>query len=1070
MNRAIAWFVHNPVAANLLMFVMIVGGLLGMVSVRQEEFPQIETEAVRITVEYRGASPEEVEESICLRVEEAIEGTPNLDRISTIAVEGACNVTVELIVGSDVDAATAEIKNRVDSIDTFPIEAEKPTVSKYEVRRGVMKIALSGRIDERDLKELGQRARDEIAELAEVSQAELRYDRPYEISVEISEETLRRHGLTLDAVAAAVRNASLDLPGGSVKTEGGEILLRAKGQAYRGSEFEDIVVLTRTDGTIVRIGDLGRVVDGFEDTELRGLFNGAPSVVIRVQLIGEEDVLEAADALKAWVPTFRAKLPEGVEITIFNDESMDLVTRLAVMGKNAWQGLLLVVVVLTLFLRFRLALWVAAGVPISLLGALTLFPFFDLTINTMTLMAFILVLGILSDDAVVIGEAVQTFEDETGDQVEAAIRGTQAMSVPVVFGVLTTMAAFLPILMVEGRMADFIGVVGKVAILTLAFSLIESQLVLPAHLAHRKIAPRGAAPANEFVRRWLAFQDRTIGWLEQLGNVHYRRAIEQAIEWRYAVVTACVGVLLLTTALMASGRLRYQFFPQVSGNIVYATLTMERGIPLERTELAVAQIQKAADELRAEIEAEYPDQQVVVHTFGSIGEQLARDGPVEPGQMGGSHLAEVGMELVPAVEREITTDEVLSRWREKAGAVPDAVELVFGSDAFKVGDAINIELFGSDDLDELTSAAAMTKQFLATFAGVNDVADSFRTGKQEVQLSVRPNALPLGLTQNDLARQVRQAFYGEEAQRVQRGRDDVRVMIRYPEAERRSLGSLEDMRIRTREGVEVPFGAVADATIDRGFSAIRRTDRQRVVTVTAEMDRSIATPEQVLAAFREWAPTLAERYPNVSYRFGGEQREQADAAGSVLRGFVMALVLIYVLLAIPLGSYLQPFIIMAVIPFGFVGALLGHWLLGWDLIFFSLLGIVALSGVVVNASLVMVHTINSQAASGKGFHEAIHDAAILRFRPIVLTTATTFFGLLSLMFESSVPALPFVPMAISLGFGVLYAAIMTLFLVPVGYVILDDLIRWRSGAGTRESAASEAASATGPAVGELAGS
>jgi len=428
------------------------------------------------------------------------------------------------------------------------------------------------------------------------------------------------------------------------------------------------------------------------------------------------------------------------------------------------------------------------------------------------------------------------------------------------------------------------------------------------------------------------------------------------------------------------------------------------------------------------------------------------------------------MELVPAVEREITTDEVLSRWREKAGAVPDAVELVFGSDAFKVGDAINIELFGSDDLDELTSAAAMTKQFLATFAGVNDVADSFRTGKQEVQLSVRPNALPLGLTQNDLARQVRQAFYGEEAQRVQRGRDDVRVMIRYPEAERRSLGSLDDMRIRTREGVEVPFGAVADATIDRGFSAIRRTDRQRVVTVTAEMDRSIATPEQVLAAFREWAPTLAERYPNVSYRFGGEQREQADAAGSVLRGFVMALVLIYVLLAIPLGSYLQPFIIMAVIPFGFVGALLGHWLLGWDLIFFSLLGIVALSGVVVNASLVMVHTINSQAASGKGFHEAIHDAAILRFRPIVLTTATTFFGLLSLMFESSVPALPFVPMAISLGFGVLYAAIMTLFLVPVGYVILDDLIRWRSGAGTRESAASEAASATGPAVGELAGS
>ncbi|MEZ4333299.1 MAG: efflux RND transporter permease subunit [Myxococcota bacterium] len=1043
MNRVIAWFVHNPVAANLLTLIMVVGGLLAAFSVRQEEFPAVSPEAVMVTVEYRGASPEEVEKSICLRIEEAIEGTPNLDRLNAIAVEGACNVTAELIVGADVDAATAEIKNRVDAIDTFPIEAEKPNVSKYELRRGVMKIAISGDVAERDLKELGQRARDQIAELEEVSQAELRYARPYEISIEVSEETLRRHGLTLDAVADAVRNASLDLPGGSVKTEGGEILLRAKGQAYRGREFEQIVVLTRTDGTIVHLGDIGRVVDGFEDTELRGLFNGKPSVVIRVQLIGEEDVLEASTALKAWVPRFRASVPEGVEVTIFNDESMDLVTRLAVMRKNGVQGLALVIVTLALFLRFRLAMWVVAGVPISFLGAMMMFPFFGITINTMMVMAFILVLGILTDDAVVIGEAVHVQEEETDDPIEAAIKGTQAMSVPVFFGVLTTMAAFLPILIVPGRMADFFGVIGKVAILALAFSLIESQLILPAHLAHRKRTPKGHVSANPFVRRWTAFQDRTIAWLDRLGNVHYRRLVEGAIEWRYAVVAACVGVLILTTALFASGRLRYQFFPQVAGNIAYATLTMERGVPLERTELAVTQIQRAADALRAEIEAEYPGQPIVVHTFASVGEQLARDGPVEPGQVGGSHLAEVGIELVPSIEREITTDEVIARWREKTGLVPDAVELVFGSDAFKVGDAINIELFGTDDIDELTGAAARTKQFLANFAGVNDVADSFRAGKQEIQLAVRESALPLGLTQNDLARQVRQAFYGEEAQRIQRGRDDVRVMVRYPEWERRSLGSLEDMRIRTRDGVEVPFDAVADATITRGFSAIRRTDRQRVVTVTAEMDRSVSTPEQVLTAFHEWAPTLKADFPHVSYRLGGEQREQADAAGGVLRGFVMAMLIIYVLLAIPLGSYLQPFIIMSVIPFGFVGAVLGHWILGWDVVFFSVLGIVALAGVVVNASLVMVHAINTNVASGKAFLDAVHDAALMRFRPIVLTTATTFLGLLSLMFETAVPVMPFIPMAISLGFGVLYAAIMTLFLVPVGYVILDELVRGR---------------------------
>lgn len=1043
MNRAIAWFVQNPVAANLLAIVMVVGGTLSLLSIRQEEFPAIETEAVRITVEYRGASPEEVEQSICLRVEEAIEGTPNLDRLTSIAVEGACNVTAELVIGTDVDAATAEIKNRVDAIDTFPVEAEKPTVAKYEMRRGVLKIAISGDIDERELKEIGQRARDEIAELEAVSQAELRYARPYEVSIEISEDTLRRHGLTLDAVAAAVRNASLDLPGGSVKTEGGEILLRAKGQAYSGLEFEKIVVLNRTDGTLVRIGDLGRVVDGFEDTELRGLFNGEPSVVVRVQLIGEEDVLDAAAAVKAWVPRFRSTLPEGVEVTIFNDESMDLVTRLEVLANNAWSGLLLVLVVLALFLRFRLAMWVAAGVPVSILGAFMLLPFFGITLSTMTVMALILVLGILTDDAVVIGESVHTEEENTADRVEAAIRGTQAVHVPVVFGVLTSMAAFLPIMIVPGRMGDFFGVIGQTAILCLFMSLVESQLVLPAHLAHRRISSTSDRP-NAFVARWTRFQDGMIGWLERLGNVHYRALLDGALEWRYAVVVGCVGILVLTMALFYSGRMRYQFFPQVAGNIAYATLTMERGAPLERTELAVAQIQRAADELRAEIEAEYPGQQIVVHTFASIGEQLARDGPQDPGAQGGSHLAEVGMELIPAIEREITTDEVLARWREKTGPVPDAVELVFGSDAFSVGDAINIELYGTDDLAALTGASALVKQYLASFAGVYDVADSFRSGKQEIQLAVRESALPLGLTQNDLARQVRQSFYGEEAQRIQRGRDDVRVMVRYPESERKSLGSLEEMRIRTRDGTEVPFSAVADATITRGFSSIRRTDRQRVVTVTAEMDRSIATPEQVLAAFAAWSPELKQAFPDVDYRLGGEQREQADAAGGVLTGSVMALLLIYVLLAIPLGSYMQPFIIMSVIPFGVVGAVLGHWVLGWDVVFFSVLGIVALSGVVVNASLVMVHSINGYRAQGLEFTDAVRTAAILRFRPIVLTTATTFFGLLPLMFEDAVPAVPMVPMAISLGCGVLYAAIMTLFLVPVGYVLLDDLLRLRS--------------------------
>ena len=585
MNRAIEWFVHNPVAANLLMLVMVVGGLLVLSGIRQEEFPAIEPDAARITVEYRGASPGEVEESICLRVEEAIEGTPNLDRINTVAAEGACNVTAELVVGSDVDAAVTEIENRIDAIDTFPVESEKPLVAKYDVRRPVLKVAISGELDERDLKELGQRAREEIAALSEVSQAELKYDRPYEVSIEVSEETLRRHGLDLDTVARAVRNASLDLPGGSVKTEGGEILLRAKGQAYRGIEFEKIVVLTRTDGTLVRLGEIGRVVDGFEDTELRGRFNGHPSVVVLVQLIGEEDVLDAAAAVKAWVPEFRTTLPEGVEVTVFNDESLELVTRLDVLMKNGRSGLALVLIVLMLFLRVRLAMWVAAGVPISFLGAMMFFPALSLTISTLTVMALILVLGVLVDDAIVIGESVHTYEVELGDQVQAAIRGTQAVYIPVFFGVMTSMAAFLPIIMVPGRMGDFFGVIGKTAILCLVFSLIESQLILPAHLAHRRSSPKHGEP-NAFVARWSAFQNGMSDWLRRLGEVRYRRVLREAIEWRYAVVVGAVGILVLSAALFQSGRLRYQFFPQVPGNIAYATLTMARGVPLERTELA----------------------------------------------------------------------------------------------------------------------------------------------------------------------------------------------------------------------------------------------------------------------------------------------------------------------------------------------------------------------------------------------------------------------------------------------------------------------------------------------------
>jgi len=1039
VSGIIAWFVHNPVAANLLMAVLVVGGLVALPTIRQEEFPAIDLDIIRVTVEYPGATPEESELSVCLRIEEAIEGTPDIDRMTTVAAEGVCVVTAELIIGGDADVALSEIDNRVQGIDTFPEETERPVVSKLVARGMAMQFAIAGDADERTLKVIGQRARDEVAALPGVSQVSLDFVRPYEISIEVPEETLRRHGLTLDGVSQAVRASSLDLPGGSVKTAGGEILLRSVGQAYRADEFAEIAVLTRQDGTSLALGEIATIIDGFEDIDLRARFNGKPAVIILVERLGEEDILDVVEAVKPWLEEFRTTLPEGIEVTVFADASKDLEARLSAMTRNARSGLILVVAILALFLRFRLAMWVAAGVPISLLGAIACFPTFDVTISTLTAMAFILVIGILVDDAIVIGEAVHSHEDGSETQADAAINGTLEVYIPVFFGVMTTIAAFIPLVIVPGRMGEFFGWLGLTAILCLVFSLIESQLILPSHLAHRRTDSKTGHP-NAFVAGWQRFQGRMASGLEEIGRVHYGRALDVAIQWRYVTVAIALGIVVLTIALFASGRMRYQFFPAVEGDSVSAFLTMPQGIPIDQTQSAIAQIQGAVDELERELEAEHPGLPIIKQSVATIGSQMNMNGgpPDMSVRIGGAHLASFILQLSPAAERPVGAVEITRRLREKVGTVPDAVELAFSSDTFSAGEPLNFQLSGSS-VEQLTLAAAELRAKLATYRGVTDIADSFRAGKQEVQLSLRDEARPLGLSQIDLARQVRQAFYGEEVQRIQRGRDDVKVMVRYPAEERRTLGSLEEMRIRTRERVEVPFDAVAHASLDRGFATIRRTDRERVVRVTGDVDRAIVTPEKVIGEVQLWLPSMLARYPGVTYELDGEQREQKRAIGGLLRGVVIALLLIYALLAVPLKSYVQPLVIMSVIPFGAVGAILGHLIMGWDVVFFSVLGIVALSGVVVNASLVLVHYINGQRALGRPLLDCVRAAGMVRFRPIVLTSMTTFIGLVPLMFEGSVAARPLVPMAIALGYGVLCAAVVTLFLVPAGYVILSDL-------------------------------
>jgi len=1041
MHKAIAWFARNPVAANLLMSVLLVGGGLALLTIQQEQFPDINTQMVNVTVPYLGAAPEESESGVCIRIEEAIDGIEGVEKIRSTAAEGACSVMVELAMDADSNQTLNEIKSRVDGINTFPTETEKPIVSKLVMTRGVVQIAIAGDVDERTLKEVGKEVREDIAAIAGISQVALAYVRPYEISIEVSELTLRRHGINLEQVAQAVRAASLDMPGGSIRTEGGEILIRTKGQAYWGQEFEDVVVLTRADGTRLTLGELATIRDAFEEGDLRARFNGQPAVVVKVYQVGTEDTLQIARDVKAYIDAYRSTLPAGLTMTIWTDESEQLIERLNILSNTALGGLLLVVIILALFLRFRLAMWVAAGIPIALLGTIAVFPYAGITMSTVTVMGFILVLGILVDDAIVVGERIYGHEQMGKDPITAAIDGAREVSVPVIFGVLTTMAAFLPLIIVPGRMADFFGAIGYVVMIALVFSIIESQLILPAHLAHRnhKEANHGFAGA------WNRIQGGLSGGLQRIAERHYRPLLERAIEWRYATAAIGLGVLILALALIASGRVVFGFFPAVEGDRVYAQLELPEGVSVELTATAAEQIERAAMQLQRELDERLQpaDGSIIVNMLSSIGTVVERQGPGRGGNAGRSHFAEVVIELRPASQRQnLSAKEVANRWRELTGSIPDAVNLSFNADAWSAGEPINYQLTGRD-VDLMREAAAELRAELSRYGGVFDISDSFRAGKQELKLTLLPEARNLGLTLNDLARQTRNAFYGIEAQRVQRGPDDVRVMVRFPEDERKSIGNLEDMYIRTPDGSQVPFYSVARFELDRGYSSIRRVNGRRVVNVTADVDRSQVSPEEINASIqREVIPRLRDKYRGIDIGLSGEQEERMKAMTGLAYAALLALVIIYALLAVPLRSYLQPLVIMSVIPFGAVGAIFGHWVMGQLLVFFSMLGIVALSGVVVNSSLVLVDYINRQRRQGTDLLDAVLSAGVVRFRPILLTSVTTFVGLLPLMFTAS-PATAFVvPMAISLAFGVLFATLITLFLVPALYNIVEDLVGW----------------------------
>ena len=1037
MKGIIDWFARNGVAANLMMVCIMASGVLAMTTVREELMPEIELDRINIEVPYLGAAPEEVEEAITIRIEEAIHGLDGIKEIQSTAAEGMGTVTVELELGADARKVIDDVKSSVDAISTFPVEAEKPIVRELTGRMQVADVAISGDVDLFTLKATAERVRDELTAIPGITQVELVSAPPYEISIEVSEVSLRRHGLTFDQVADAVQRSSLDLPGGSVRTEGGEILLRTIGQAYRGEEFEDLVVWTRADGTRLRIGDVATVVDGFAETEQLARFDGTPTMMVSVFRTGDQSAIEIGELIHAYIDA-QTRLPDGLSLTIWADSAQGLSGQLSLMLRNGATGFLLVFVALALFLDLRLALWVSLGIPLSFLGAIALMPWLDISINMMSLLAFVTVLGIVVDDAIIVGENIFRHQEDHGDGLRGSIEGAQEIGKPVIFAVLTTVAAFSPLLFVPGMMGKMFRLIPLIVIPCLLFSLIESLGILPAHLSHMK-KPGPPGP-------WRRFQGLFANGLKLFIRKVYQPILEFGLRWRYLTASVGLATLILTGGMVLGGWTSFHFFPSMEVDVISASVTLPQGAPVSVTSAAVEKIEVGAARLRAQL-LEETGQDYFRHVAAAVG-----DLPMASRGMGGggvgpimnlaaTHVGEVTVELEPSETRVYTSEQLGLMWRELTGPIPEAVDVDFATSMMSMGDDIDVQLAGPNT-DDLRAAADDVKRRLAEYAGVFEISDSLRAGKEEIQLGIKPAAETLGLTLQDLGRQVRQAFYGEEAQRIQRGRDDIRVMVRYPRNDRRSLGDLENMRVRTPDGGEVPFSQVAKVELGRGFASIQRVDRNRAVNVTASVEASVTSAGQVIADLEERIlPEVLANYTGVVYSFGGAQAEQVDAVAGLQLGFILALLMIFALLAVPLRSYVQPIIIMSAIPFGLVGAVWGHFIMGIDVTMMSMFGLVALSGVVVNDSLIMVDFINRNRRLHVDLATAVRAAGVSRFRAIMLTSLTTFLGLVPLMTEKSFNAAFMVPMAVSLAFGVLFATFITLILVPTAYLILDDIQR-----------------------------
>jgi len=1016
----IAWFAHNHVAANLMMIIIIMAGLFSVATITKKAMPDFDLPIIQISMAYPGATPADVEKGIVILIEEAVEDVDGINMIRSVANEGVGNVNLEVDESYDINEVLNDVKTRVDGIINFPVDAEPASVSRTIIRNDALRIEIHGDIDPVSQKELAQQIRDELLELDDVTAVRLAGDRPYEIGIEVSENTLLKYGLTLDQIALRIRASSLDLPAGSIDTEGGEILVRTQALAYNYQDFDKIVLLTTTDGTILTLGDIATIVDGFEDTESYARFDGNPSISLTVLTTSNQNMLQVTAAVREFVEERRQTLPEGINMDIWADTSYYLQDRLDLMTENLLMGALLVLLILSLFLEIKLAFWVIVGIPISFLGAFALMPAVGLDLNMLSLFGFIMVLGIVVDDAIIIGESAHHSMTKYGHSTGSIVHGAQRVAIPATFGVLTTIVAFMPLLMISGFAAGFTESIGWVVILCLVFSLVESKLILPSHLVHFG-KPNETSWFNKIPKRCNEILDKFV-------YEKYVPFVSKCIRNRYITLSTFISALIIAAGLMAGGIVRVVFLPEIPSDFIQATVTMVEGSPEQQTRAIMNKLEEAALSLNGKFE--FVDSETGETSTDIVDHVII----VGSGVSSGTAAIELDKDVPNQVESDLITEYLLNY----VGEMPGLKSLVFSAGQVFGGNPISYQLV-SDNPQELTAAASELEDKLRTYNGLINIRNEAVNNKDELRLQLKPQAEVMGFTLNDLSTQVRYAFYGSQAQRLQRGDDEVRVMVRYPEEERLSVGDLEDMYIRTDQGDVVPFTSIADFNMQPGYAQINRVESERSVAVNADIIESMVEPNVVNNDIKNtFFPELKSRYPSVDYREDGGTAEQASIIQDMLRGMMFAIFGIYALLAIPLRSYTQPVMIMGVIPFGMVGAIVGHLLVGIPVNFMSFLGIIALSGVVVNDSIILVNFVNEATAEGKPVIRAVIDGGARRFRAILLTSLTTFFGLLPILVETSMQAQFLIPMATSLAFGIVFATVITLLLIPCLYVILED--------------------------------